>query len=72
MPAIASSTPPDPSGGRRLGRLLVKSGKVTRVQLVEALMYQKEHGGLIGEVLVRLGFVQAEDVLVALTIQRGG
>jgi type IV pilus assembly protein PilB len=69
---IASSTPsPDPFKGRPLGRVLTKMGKVTREQVVEALVYQKQHGGLIGEIMVKLGFVQTADILAALAAQRG-
>jgi type IV pilus assembly protein PilB len=62
---------PDNLRGRPLGRVLTKMGKVTRVQVVEALVYQKKHGGLIGEVMVKLGFVQPADVTAALSGQRG-
>ncbi|MCX5713794.1 MAG: hypothetical protein NT033_03095 [Candidatus Omnitrophica bacterium] len=37
----------------------------------QALAIQKEKGGLIGEVLVGLGFVKEEDVAQALTTQYG-
>jgi hypothetical protein len=46
-------------------------GKVTREQVIEALVYQKEHGGLLGEVMVKLGFIQPADILAALAAQRG-
>lgn len=72
MSLIASSTPSaDPFEGRLLGRVLTKMGKVTREQVVDALVYQKQHGGLIGEIMVKLGFIQFADVLAALLAQRG-
>ena len=61
----------DPFKGRPLGRVLVKMGKATREQVVEALIYQKKHGGLVGEAMVKLGFVQPADVHAALAGQRG-
>jgi hypothetical protein len=70
MSVIASVTPsPDPFKGRPLGRLLTKTGKVTREQVVAALVYQKQHGGLIGEVMVKLGFIQPSDILAGLSAQ---
>jgi type IV pilus assembly protein PilB len=62
---------PDDLWGRPLGRVLTKMGKVTREQVVEALIYQRRQGGLTGEVMVKLGFVEAADVLAALSAQRG-
>src|SRR5688572_6671103 len=50
--------PPEQLQGRPLGRVLIKMRKVTREQVVEALMYQKQHGGPLGEVMVKLGFIQ--------------
>ena len=34
-----------------------------------AVAYQKEHGGLFGEVLVQLKFATEEDIAQALTCQ---
>jgi hypothetical protein len=63
--------PPDQLKGRPIGRVLTKMRKVTREQVVEALTYQKQHGGPLGEVMVKLGFIQPSDVLAALAGQRG-
>ena len=72
MPVTASSTPsPDSFKGRPIGRVLTKMGKVTREQVIAALKYQKEHGGLIGNVMLKLGFIQPDDVAKAHTLQRG-
>ena len=57
--------------GRPLGRILLKMGKVTSADVVEALTMQRSKGGMIGEVLVQLGRVSAEDVEAALAAQRG-
>jgi hypothetical protein len=45
--------------------------KVTREHVIEALKHQRVHGGMLGEVLVRLGYVKPEDVTSALAAQRG-
>jgi hypothetical protein len=60
-----------PFVGRPLGRVLTKMGKLTREQVVEALNEQKSRGGLLGEVLVRLGYVTPADVEAALSAQHG-
>ncbi|QOV90487.1 hypothetical protein [Humisphaera borealis] len=71
-PAVSSDiSTPDQLKGRPLGRVLVRMGKVSREQVVMALVYQRKHGGLMGEVIMRLGFVQPADVQMALAAQRG-
>lgn len=40
-------------------------------QLQKALEYQKVNGGLIGEILVQLGFSKEEDIAQVLTAQYG-
>jgi hypothetical protein len=62
---------PDELLGRPIGRVLTKMQRVTREQVIQALVYQKEHGGLLGEVMVKLGFIEPADVLTALAGQRG-
>ena len=47
----------------RLGEMLLKAGKITKEQLEEALEYQKKHGGKIGEILLKLGYIEDENVL---------
>ena len=61
----------DPYRGRPLGRVLTKMGEVTREQVVEGLIQQKQRGGMIGETLVRLGYVTVADVDAALAAQQG-
>jgi type IV pilus assembly protein PilB len=56
---------------KQLGELLIERGIITQNQLSEALAVQKEKGGLIGEVLVALGFVKEEDIAQTLTAQYG-
>jgi type IV pilus assembly protein PilB len=55
----------------RLGELLVQAGKVTEIQLDEALEAQKSEGGRLGTHLVKMGFIADED-LVEFLSQRYG
>lgn len=55
----------------RLGELLVKAGVISDVQLKAALQEQKQWGGKLGDILVRLKYV-SEDIFVrALSKQLG-
>lgn len=56
---------------KRLGELLIEQGRINRKQLDEGLAYAKVHGGLLGQVLVQLGYVTEEEVALALTAQYG-
>ncbi|HNX81672.1 MAG TPA: hypothetical protein PKL77_05950 [Candidatus Omnitrophota bacterium] len=56
---------------KQLGELLVERNLLSTQQLEKALSFQKERGGLIGEILVELGFVKEEDIAQALTAQYG-
>lgn len=56
---------------KQLGELLLERGAITKQQLEKALEEQKAKGGLIGEVLVALGFLKEEDIAQALTAQYG-
>lgn len=56
---------------KQLGELLIERGVINKLQLDKALNIQKEKGGLIGEVLVELGFAKEEDITQALTAQYG-
>lgn len=56
---------------KQLGELLIERGVIGAKQLEKALEIQKEKGGLIGEVLVELGFAKEEDIAHALTAQYG-
>jgi type II secretory ATPase GspE/PulE/Tfp pilus assembly ATPase PilB-like protein len=47
---------------RPLGEILAEVGRITRLQLAEALQIQKEERGRIGEVLVSLGYVTTRQV----------
>jgi len=56
---------------KQLGELLIERGVITRKQLEHALNVQKEKGGLIGQVLVALGYATEEAIAQALTAQYG-
>ncbi|MCU0666771.1 MAG: hypothetical protein MUF05_06745 [Candidatus Omnitrophica bacterium] len=56
---------------KQLGELLVDRGLVSADQLDKALNCQKERGGLIGEIMVELGFAKEEDIAQSLTAQYG-
>lgn len=46
-----------------LGELLLEDGEITQEQLDKALEVQKEEGGLIGIIMVNLGYI-SEQLLV--------
>jgi hypothetical protein len=56
---------------KQLGELLIERGIIDRQQLEKALKLQQEKGGLIGEIIVGLGFAQEEQIAQALTAQYG-
>lgn len=52
-----------------LGLILIKNGLITEEQLETALELQKKDGGLLGEVLVALGYVSETSLAIALSAQ---
>ena len=56
---------------KQLGQLLIESGLINQAQLDKALKIQDDEGGLLGRILVTLGYVKEEDVAQALTVQYG-
>ena len=56
---------------KQLGELLIERGIINQRQLDKALAAQQEKGGLIGEILVDLGFAREEDIAQSLTAQYG-
>ena len=56
---------------KKLGELLLLHDVITPEQLDQALAAQRNEGGLLGEVLLRLGFVQQEALGAALSGQLG-
>ena len=56
---------------KQLGELLVERGLIKADQLQHALEVQKDKGGLIGQVIVDLGYVSEEAIAQAITAQYG-
>ena len=54
-----------------LGQILIKRKLITQDQLKEALEFQKKEGSVLGEILVKLGYVTEKDIVVALIVQCG-
>ena len=52
-----------------LGEMLLENGEITRQQLDEALEIQKKEGGLLGIILVNLGFINEQSLGKYLAIQ---
>ncbi len=56
---------------KQLGELLKERNIINDAQLKEALAVQQEKGGLIGEILISLGYAKEEEIAHALTVQYG-
>lgn len=56
---------------KQLGELLIERKVISQEQLQKALDFQKVNGGLVGEILVQLGFSKEEDIAQVLTAQYG-
>ena len=54
---------------RFLGEILIDRKKITSAQLGQALIVQNKEGSYIGEVLIKLGFVDEQDIIAALVVQ---
>ncbi len=54
-----------------IGRVLTQLGKVTSEKVVEALNAQQRKGGMVGQILVGMGYVNQQDVQIALSFQKG-
>lgn len=56
---------------KQLGELLLEKGLINQTQLDKCLKIQKEKGGLIGQIIVMLGYAKEEDIAQTLTVQYG-
>lgn len=56
---------------KQLGQLLIEKGIITKPQLEKALKIQEERGGLIGQILVALGYATEQEIAQAITVQYG-
>jgi hypothetical protein len=54
-----------------IGHVLTKLGKVDNEKVIKALNAQKRKGGLVGQILVGMGYVDQKDVQIALAFQKG-
>lgn len=54
---------------KRLGEILIEDGVLTQSNLTEALEQQKKGGGLIGQLLIKLGYISEEDLVAAVARQ---
>ena len=54
-----------------LGRLLVETGRLDEIQLMNAVAYQRQWGGRIGEAIVALRLLSESEVLAGVALQRG-
>ncbi len=61
----------DPGRHKPLGQVLKEMELVSEGQIQEALQIQRKQGGVIGEILVGLGYVAREEILLALAAQMG-
>lgn len=56
---------------RKLGELLIADGQLTPEQLNQVLAYQHRHGGRVGVILLKLGFVTEDAMIRMLDTQMG-
>ena len=54
-----------------IGEILIKRKRITKEQLEHALQVQKKESGFVGEILVKLGYLEERDIVVALVVQCG-
>lgn len=70
--ATGSASPSrEPGRQEPLGQILKRMELVTEAQVQEALEIQRKRGGVIGQILVEMGYVAQEEVLLALAAQTG-
>lgn len=56
---------------KRMGDILIESGKISEEQLTEAISYQKKHYHKLGEALVELGYISKVEIIETLSMQLG-
>ena len=54
---------------KKLGEILVNEGLITNEQIQEGLSEQQKSGGLLGENLIKLGYVTELDIAAAMSTQ---
>ncbi len=55
------------AGKLKIGEILRKEGLITTNQLEEALAFQKKSGGRLGNILIRLGYIEENTILNVLS-----
>jgi type IV pilus assembly protein PilB len=61
----------EPKKKRKIGEILIEDGLLSKAQLEEALAFQKEKGGVIGQILIEKKLVDEESLISALGRQFG-
>ena len=56
---------------KQLGELLLERGVLKKDELEKAARIQKEKGGLLGTILVAMGYATEEQIAQAITVQYG-
>ena len=56
---------------RKIGEILIAEGLISQAQLDEAMLRQKKHGARLGEVLIKFGYVNEDQIVSALGNQLG-
>ncbi len=54
-----------------LGEILIERKFITKEQLLHGLEVQRKENGFVGEILVKLGYLEERDIVVALVVQCG-
>ncbi len=62
---------PKPRRKQPLGQILKSMDLVSEGHIQEALQIQRKQGGLIGEILIGLGYAARDEILLALATQEG-
>lgn len=55
------------AGKTKIGELLCKEGYITGTHLQDAINYQKRHNGRLGNILIRLGYIDDETIVNVLS-----
>jgi len=62
-------TPTSEATRKSLGEMLIEQNLITAEQLAKAQELQRQQGGKIGDILIRLGLVKAEELVAVLSVQ---
>lgn len=56
---------------KQLGELLLERGLIKKEELEKALQVQREKGGLLGQILIKMNIVTEEEIAHIITVQYG-